>query len=79
MAFALGIGSFMAGRVSVRRAPQVAAEVQRSPVTMSPPRTAVEQSASEKEPTGKSQRSVTAQIPPKPARGGTIASSGLGG
>ena len=75
MALALVIGSFMAGRVSVRRAPQVTAEVQRSPVTIIPPRTVVEQSASEKEPTGKSQGSLTAQIPPKPAQGGTIASS----
>jgi hypothetical protein len=75
MALALVIGSFMAGRVSVRRAPQVTAEVQRSPVTIIPPRTVVEQSASEKEPAGKSQGSLTAQIPPRPAQGGTIASS----
>ena len=75
IALALVIGSFMAGRVSVRRAPQVTAEVQRSPVTIIPPRTVVEQSASEKEPTGKSQGSLTAQIPPKPAQGGPIASS----
>ena len=75
MVLALVIGSFIAGRVSVRRAPQVTAEVQRSPVTVIPPRTVVEQSAPEKEPTGKSQGSVIAQIPPKPARGGTIASS----
>ena len=75
MALALVIGSFMAGRVSVRRAPQVAVEVQRSPVAISPPRPVVEQSASEKEPTGKSQGPETAQIPPKPAQGGTIASS----
>jgi hypothetical protein len=72
---ALVIGSFWAGRVSVRRAPQVTAEVQRLPVTIIPPRTVVEQSASEKEPTGKSQGPETAQIPPKPAEGGTIASS----
>src|ERR1017187_6583327 len=74
-ALALVIGSFMAGRVSVRRAPQVTAEVQRSPVTIIPLRSVVEQSASEKEPTAKSQGPLTAQIPPKPAQGGTIASS----
>ena len=72
---ALVIGSFWAGRVSVRRAPQVTAEVQRLPVTIIPPRTVAEQSASEKEPTGKSQGSLPAQIPPMPAQGGTIASN----
>jgi hypothetical protein len=75
LALALVIGSFLAGRVSVRRAPQVTAEVQRLPVTIIPPRTVVDQSASEKEPTGKSQGSLPAQIPPKPAQGGTIASN----
>src|ERR1035437_8297004 len=43
LALALVIGSFLAGRVSVRRAPQVTAEVQRLPVTLIPPRTGVEQ------------------------------------
>jgi len=75
LALALVIGSFVAGRVSVRRAPQVTAEVQRLPVTIIPPRTVVEQSASEKEPTGKSEGPETAQIPAKPAEGGTVASS----
>ena len=72
---ALVICSFLAGRVSVRRAPQVTAEVQRLPVPIIAPPAVAEQSASEKEPTGKSQGSLTAQIPPKPAQGGTIASS----
>src|ERR1035437_2299257 len=39
---ALVIGSFWAGRVSVRRAPQVTAEVQRLPVTKTPPQTVVD-------------------------------------
>jgi len=74
IALALVVGSFMAGRVSVRRAPHVTAEVQRLPVTIIPPRTVAEQNASE-EPTGKSRGSQPAQIPPKLAQGGTIASS----
>ncbi len=74
-AIGLVICSILAGRVSVRRAPQVTAEAQRVPATMVPPRVAVEQRASEAEPTGKSQDSRTAQTPPKPAQGGTIASN----
>ena len=72
---ALVICSFVAGRVSVHRAPQVTAEVQRVPVTIIPPRAVVEQSASETEPTGKSQGPRTAQTRLKPEEGGSIASS----
>ena len=71
---ALVICSFLAGRVSVRRPPQVTAEVKRLPAATIPPRAVAEQQSSEKELTGNSQVSRTPHSPSKPAEGAAVGS-----
>ena len=70
---ALVICSFLAGRVSVRRPPQVTAEVQRLPATMIPPPAIVAQRAPEG-PAGESRVSQPPQAQPKAVGGAAIAS-----
>ena len=71
---ALVIGSFWAGRISVRRPQQVTAELQRLPATVAPSQPVAGQKASEAELTGEAQISRSPQ-PPKPTEGGSIASN----
>ena len=74
---ALVICSFLAGQFSVRRPPQVTAEVaslNRSAANMASPQTVVEQRAADRRATGESQVSQPPQPQPEAAAGAAIAS-----
>ena len=76
-ALALVICSFLVGRVSVRRSPQVSSEVvplKQLPANVPPPSAVIEQRASGTKPTGKSQLSQAPRIRAKPSEGIAIAS-----
>jgi hypothetical protein len=80
-ALALVICSFLVGRVSVLRSPQVSSEVmslKRLPANVAPPSAVIEQRASETKPSGKSQLSQSPRTQPKPGEDSAIASRAHG-